>query len=168
MKVAFDIELIFEEAQGYVMLSRVQELKQVFILKKFNPDKLYPSKKALFELERMNKVSINENPSPWSKDTEDTLKVVSLNCAGLKPHFKDIETDHQLLKGDIIHLLESALTAEDEEEKFRLVGYDEQFITAGLGKGLVAYYKTNKCTPSKEINAEKYQISKIRHIIEFV
>jgi hypothetical protein len=32
LKVAFDIDSIFEEAQGYVMLSRVQELKQIFIL----------------------------------------------------------------------------------------------------------------------------------------
>ena len=44
MKVVFDTESIFEEAQGYVMLSRVQQLDQVLILKKFNSDKLYPSK----------------------------------------------------------------------------------------------------------------------------
>ena len=55
LKVGFDIDSIFEEAQGYdVMLSRVQELKQVYILNKFNPKKLYPSQKALRELERMN------------------------------------------------------------------------------------------------------------------
>jgi hypothetical protein len=93
---------IFEEAQGYVMLSRVQELKQVFIINKFNPKKLYPSQKALRELERMNRVSINENPDPWSKKTENTLKIVSLNCSGLKAHFQDIKTDDRLLKADMI------------------------------------------------------------------
>jgi hypothetical protein len=62
LKVAFDIDSIFEEAKGYVMHSRVQELKQVYIINKFNPKKLYPSQKALRELERMNTVSINKNP----------------------------------------------------------------------------------------------------------
>ena len=40
LKVALDIDSIFEEAQGYVMLSRVQELKQIYILNKFNPEKV--------------------------------------------------------------------------------------------------------------------------------
>ena len=79
LKVAYDIDSIFEEAQGYVMLSRVQEMMQVFILNKFDPKKLYPSQKALRELERMNKVSMNENPDPWHKKTENTLKIASLN-----------------------------------------------------------------------------------------
>ena len=78
MKVAFDIDSCFEEAQGYVMLSRVQELTQVYILNKFNPKKLYPSQKALTELKRMNKVSINENPGHWSRQDDNFLKIVSL------------------------------------------------------------------------------------------
>ena len=98
LKVGFDINSIFEEAQGYVMLSRVQELKQVYILNKFDPKKLYPSQKALREVDRMNRVSINENPDPWSKEEDNTLKIVSLNCAGLKAHFHDIQTDDRLRK----------------------------------------------------------------------
>ena len=61
MKVAYDIDSCFEEAQGYVMLSRVQELNQVYILKSFNPKKLYPSQKALTEVNRMDKVSLNKS-----------------------------------------------------------------------------------------------------------
>ena len=44
LKVAFDALNIFEEAQGYVMLSRVQEMNQVFLIDGFDPDKIYPSK----------------------------------------------------------------------------------------------------------------------------
>ena len=47
LKVGFDTDSIFEEAQGYVMLSRVQELNQVYILNKFDPKKLYPSRKLI-------------------------------------------------------------------------------------------------------------------------
>ena len=70
MIVAFDIEAIFEEAQGYVMLSRVQELSQALIIGELNPAKLYPSVKALKELERMNSISVNENPTPWNQNLD--------------------------------------------------------------------------------------------------
>ena len=82
MTVAYDIGSVFEEGQAYVMLSRVQELKQVYFVDNFNPEKLYPSQKALAELERMNKVSWNKNPGPWGKPDADALKIVSLNSAG--------------------------------------------------------------------------------------
>ena len=55
----------------------------------------------------MNRVSINENPDPWRKETDNTLKIISLNCAGLKAHFQDIQTDDRMKKADIIHLVET-------------------------------------------------------------
>ena len=163
LKVAFDINSIFEEAQGYVMLSRVQELKQVFILNKFDPKKLYPSQKALREVERMNRVSINENPEPWSKETENTLKIVSLNCAGLKAHFHDIQTDDRLRKADIMHLVETSLKEEEDEHEFTLDGYEQKFIKNGNGKGIATYYNNDKVRPVAEIKTEKFQITKFKH-----
>ena len=132
LKVAFDIDSIFEEAQGYVMLSRVQELKQVYIIKEFDPKKLYPSQKALNELERMNKISINKNPEPWSKEDENALKIVSLNCAGLKVHFQDIKTDQRLLKAHMIHLVETSITEDDDEEQLILDGYRKRFVKISI------------------------------------
>ena len=163
LKVAFDIDSIFEEAQGYVMLSRVQELKQVYILNKFNPKKLYPSQKALRELERMNMVSINRNPSPWRKETENTLKIVSLNCAGLKAHFQDIKMDDRLQKGHIIHLVETSLTEDDDEDTFKLEGYKQRFIKNGNGKGVATYYSSDKFQPLEDVKMDKFQITKFQH-----
>ena len=40
LKVVYDINSIFEEAQGYVMLSRVQKLNQVYIIDKFDHKKI--------------------------------------------------------------------------------------------------------------------------------
>ena len=111
----------------------------------------------------MNKVSINENPDPWSQKSENTLKIVFVNCAGLKAHFQDIKTDHKLLHGDVLHLVESSLTAADNEENFKLDGYQKQFISKGLGKGIATYYKSDKCIPCQGINAEKFQITKLNH-----
>ena len=126
------------------MLSRVQELMQVYILNKFDPKKLYPSQKALRELEPMNKISMNENPDPWRKKTENTLKIAALNCAGLKPHFEDIKTDDRLLNADLIHLIESSLTKEDDADEFILNGYKQSFMKMGQGKGITAYYDQDK------------------------
>ena len=162
-KVAFDIDSIFEEAQGYVMLSRVQELMQVYILNKFDPKKLYPSQKALRELERMNKISLNENPDPWRKKTENTLKIAALNCAGLKPHFEDIKTDDRLLNADLIHLIETSLTKEDDEEELILDGYKQSFMKMGQGKGISTYYDLDKLSQIAEVRMEKFQITKFKH-----
>ena len=89
----------------------------------------------------MNRVSINENPYPWSKKSENTLQIVSLNCSGLKAHFQDIKTDDRLLKADMIHLVESSLTVEDDAAGFTMEGYKQQFITIGHGKGIATYFK---------------------------
>ena len=56
------VMVAFDDAQGYVMLSRVENLEQVYILSSINEGKLKPSPKALAELEKMNKRSINQNP----------------------------------------------------------------------------------------------------------
>jgi exonuclease III len=163
LKVAFDIDSIFEEAQGYVMLSRVQELKQIYILNKFNPKKLYPSQKALRELERMNKVSINNNPAPWRKDMDNAIKIASLNCAGLKAHFQDIKTDDRLQRADIMHFTEISLTEDEDEDAFGLDGYKHKFIKNGNGKGIATYYAHNKIHHAEDIKTEKYQITKFKH-----
>ena len=163
LKIALDIDSIFEEAQGYVMLSRVQALEQVYIINKCDQKKLYPSQKDLKELERMDKISINKNPDPWSKPTENTLKIASLNCAGLKAHFNDIKTDDKLFKADIIHLVETSLTKEDYIEEFTLDGYSEAFINIGNGKGIATYYDDMKVKPIEEVKMDKYQITKFQH-----
>ena len=163
LKVAYHIDSVFEEAQGYVMLSRVQELKQVYIIEKFDPKKIYPSRKALIELERMNKVSWNENPEAWSKDNDDCIKIASLNCAGLRAHFGDIKADDKLHKADVIHLVETSLKRDDDIEEFILEGYTKAFINIDNGKGIATYYDDTKIDLVKEVRRDKFQIIKLKN-----
>ena len=163
MKVAFDINSCFEEAQGYVMLSRVQELEQVYILNKFDPKKVYPSKKALVEVERMNKVSYNENPGPWGKADDNALKIVSLNCAGLSAHYEDIKIDDRLKMANIIHLVEISLNEENDENAFILEGYQASFIKKGNGKGTATYFDNDMIELGGQVKMENFQIMKFRH-----
>ena len=76
----------------HVMLSRVQEMNQVFILDKLTETKIRTDKIALVELRAMNARSINKNPSAWNKRSMESIKVASLNCARLEPHIEECGT----------------------------------------------------------------------------
>lgn len=92
-KVALDIDSVFEDAQTHVILSRVQQLDQIFIVNQMDENKIRTSIIGLTETERLAKISINANPTPWHLESSGRVKVVSLNCLGLNAHFRDIEAD---------------------------------------------------------------------------
>ena len=159
MTVVLDIESIFEDAQAHVMLSRVQQLTQIFILKKLNESKIRTSTIALKETDRLASISMNKNPSPWLTDNDNSIKVASVNCAGLKAHYKDIKSDETLLKGDIIHLIETSLE-EYEVCPLNLCGYERHIISVGNGKGIVTYYKENVFRNHQDFITPNMQITK--------
>ena len=59
--VVCDFRTVFQAAQAYVMLSRVETINQLFILGSPPPEKFYASPDALEELDRLKRVSINQN-----------------------------------------------------------------------------------------------------------
>ena len=107
----------------------------------------------------MKQTSLNENPTPWLKSDTESLKVASLNCAGLKPHFADIYVDEHLLKADIIHLIETSLNANDEHD-FCLPGYSSHFLSIGNGKGIVTFYKNGSAHHELDCKENNMQIMK--------
>ena len=48
-----------------MMLSRVQSMSQLFILGSVPVEKFYADQKALEELNRLESISMNKNPSGW-------------------------------------------------------------------------------------------------------
>ena len=72
-KVVMDIDSVFGKAMAYVMLSRVQSLDQVYILGKLNPKKITVDQKCLEELKRLERISINRNPTPWNAQAPGNL-----------------------------------------------------------------------------------------------
>ena len=71
-----------QAAQGYVMISRVQQLQQLFIVSNFAMSKLFPAPQALKELERMESVCMNN---------EITSPILSsVNVRSLRLHFADV------------------------------------------------------------------------------
>ena len=73
-----------------------------------NPSKVMAYNiKALEELQRLNKISQNNNPSEWEIENKEFIKICSLNCRSLKKHHEDIAKDDLLMKSDIICLNET-------------------------------------------------------------
>ena len=63
---------------------------------------------------------------------------MSLNCAGLRAHFQDIETDDRLHKADIT-------------------------IKIGNGKGITTCYKHKKFESKETVKIDKFQIAKFKN-----
>ena len=83
-KILVDLINVFQAAQSYVMLSRVQSLDQLFILNEVPAKKLYANPKALQEVERLDIISINKNPSTWMKRDESIVKIAFLNIQSIQ------------------------------------------------------------------------------------
>ena len=137
--VNLHLDSVFTCCQAYVMLGRVQALSQLYIIDKFESKKVYTSQASLDECERMNRRSLNINPDAWRAAT-DSVKIASLNISRLKPHMEDLRADPTLKKADLIHICESWVSEDgDEDDQLQLQGYRSSFVSVGPGKGLVTY-----------------------------
>ena len=96
------------------MLSRCQSLDQLFILGEIQNAKLYADQKALQEVQRLEKVSLNNNPSVWNILDDSVVKVCFLNVRSIKRKFHWIEFDKHLQKADVIFLSETWLDLTDK------------------------------------------------------
>ena len=160
MKVALDLNSVFEEAQAHVMLSRVQCLDQVYITKSLDDSKIRTSSIGLAELERLKSISVNANPTPWNKASgEETIKISSLNCAGLTAHFIDILADEKLRMSDVIHLIETSLER-NEGQELNIHGYKSHFINVSKGRGIVTYFKEKMFKHRKDFVGKNMQLTK--------
>ena len=121
---------------------------------------MYPDLRALDELERLNKISLNKNKSDWDKQNKNTLKISSLNCRSLNKHFNDISTDEVLLQSDIIALQETWLEDDDINDNLNIPGYDLHLNSNGRGKGLATYYKSSIFKHHSDKKNENIQLSK--------
>ena len=140
LTVVLNIDSVFEPGQAYVMFSRVQCIDQVFILNHLDSDKLRASRLAKAELERLQLISMNLNPTPWhQKDHLEEMKVASLNCCGLLPHLKDLQVDPKLKEADLIALQETSLADDHMVPSFDR--FTLQVAGRGRGKGVATLQK---------------------------
>ena len=143
------------------MASRVQELNQLYFLEELPEEKIYASAAALIEIERLIKVSVNNNPNKWeNKEDRSTTKVSFLNCRSLKNKFHNIKSDWSLLKSDVMILTETWLD-DDDEIHYALPDYDKNLNNSGKGKGIASYYRRRRFDHQVNSKNEGFSISKI-------
>ena len=159
-KICVDLKSVFAAAQAYVLLSRVQSIEQLFIINSLPKDKFSADGKALQELERLNHISMNNNPSPWDKIDENHLKIISLTCQSLRGKIDHFRDDKIVTTSDIICLSESWLLSDENVENIQIDGYCLQANGVGRGKGIATYFRQNIFHHCIDIKKNYFQLSK--------
>ena len=161
-KCVIDLRSVFEGAQAYVMLSRVKELEQVYILEDLPENKIYPIQEALVEIRRLEDVSINKNPTLWERESDpNVMKISYLNARSLLNKFDNIKSDFSLQQSDFLVLAETWIPKnETGSEQFELTNYNTHLNSTGRGKGLAVFYKP-EYNQIKNHNEENINITKI-------
>ena len=97
--LAIDLASVREPAQGYVMMSRVQALIQLFILNNFLRSKSYPSAAATEELKKLQRLALNRQ----EEAKKDKVLISVLNVRSLPRHLTNIKEDPKIC-GKVIAL----------------------------------------------------------------
>ena len=154
-QLVIDLRQVFEAAQAYVMMSRVQSLSQLFILGDLPVTKIYASEAAVKELERLEEDSLNDKEKQFLVETD----ICSLNVRSLRKNLANILKDPQIT-GKIIALQETWLRNNENTEEFMIHGYQAHFVSQGQGKGVAIYYKDSFIL-NGQVNTESYQMVKV-------
>ena len=123
------------------MLSRVQSINQLYILDKMPVEKLNVSEVALKEVNRLEEISINHNPSTWDKKANGIIKVCFFNARSIKNKFQNIKYDYNLNKADCLMLSETWVGEDDCLDIYKLDGFKTNFLFGNRGRGSVVFYK---------------------------
>ena len=157
-KVLVDLKTVWDQAQAYVMFSRVQKLEQLYILNEIPPNCIRQNPAALAEIERLISVSMNNNPSDWDDGNTSKLRMSFLNCRSMKNKFENIKKDRSILKSDVIMLTETWLDDDAQNlENYDLPHFAAHFNNGGRGKGIAAYCN-NKFTHKVSLKEEGFSI----------
>ena len=160
-KSVHDLRTVFQAAQTYTMLSRVQNIEQVFILGSLPKDKFYADGQALEELKRLHSVSVNLNPPLWEQQLTWSLKILSFNIRSLNEHLEDLKHDPTIIFSDMICLSETWLTNDFNVNGLKLHDYDLHLNSVGHGKGIAVYFNAEKFIHSADIKKPLFQITKM-------
>ena len=152
-------------AMGYVMLSRIQCLEQLIIVKppstkpELQIERIKPYPTALTELERLRKLDLTK---PRDKPKDYSLSVASLNIRSLRKHFQDAKAHHSLIENDVICIQETWLEKGIEHgQNFSLPNKSSIFASGGPGQG-VAIFFSDQFQPIGRIVEDHYSLAAVR------
>ena len=136
-----DLSGVFTPSQAYVMLSRVEDVKQLVIMERIKENAFKIDEEAKAELARMDARSLNANPTAWRREGEGVTKIAALNVMNLRHNWKFASKDPSLLLADLICFSETWLEDEAEESGLMIDGFKASFNSAGNGRGIAGFYR---------------------------
>ena len=131
-----DLKSVKEPAQAYVMMSRVQSLRQLFIINELPRNKIYPSMAAMRELNRIQSMALNQREHASAAKT----LTFSLNIRSLAKHHCHLLRTYPKGAGLIV-LQETWCHKDQDPTQFAIPGYNLHLVSHGRGKGIATYYK---------------------------
>ena len=139
-----DLNSCFCAAIAYVMLSRVQNIEQLFLLS-LDTTKIYADEKALEEMAKLQISAINSEANmmddDWIEDDENNLRITSLNIHHLPNRLLDLQCDPTILNSDIICLQETFSASHPLPQLPGYVCKMPSSINQGRGRGLAAFIR---------------------------
>ena len=157
--VAMDLSGVFTPSQAYVMLSRVEDIKQLVIMERIKEKSFRIDEQAKAELALMNARSINANPTAWRREGGSVTKIAALNVMNLRNNWKYASQDPALLLADLICFSETWMEDDAEESDFVIEGFKASFNSAGNGKGIVGFYRPEVFTHRADCKLGAAQMS---------
>ena len=126
-----DLRAKIEANQAYVMISRVQELRQLLILGHLPEQKIFASIEALEEHARMKTLALN------NKMKDRTALVASMNIYSLKKHHPDLKTSAKITTSEVVCVQETWIEPnQDDTNKYQIPEFNVHFNSVGRGKGI--------------------------------
>ena len=150
---------VFTPSQAYVMLSRVEDDKQLVIMERIKEKAFRIDEQAMAELQRMNARSMNANPTAWRREGGKVIKIAALNVMNLRNNHRYAAQDPTLLLADLICLSETWLEGEKDEAECKIEGYQAGFNSAGNGRGIVGFFKPDVFTHRADCKLGAAQLS---------
>ena len=116
---------------------------------------------VLEEIERLQDISINNNPTTWFKEDEKYIKISSQNVYKLDRHFEDLKSDVALMKSSLICCIETWIDPKKADpNNYKIEGYSTYLNSVGPGKGLAIFSKPS-FTHERDSNGTSFQITKM-------
>ena len=160
-KVAIDLRSVFGANQAYVMMGRVQQLEQLFLIGSLAEAKIYADKGAKDQLEVLKARSLNRNPPVWEKLYGQCAKVYCHNVCSLRDKMDDLRLDPVLRGADVIILLETWLDPEvsTSDQSLQMDNFQLHLNSIGRGKGVAVYLKNERFIQTQTVSSADLQIS---------
>ena len=155
--VVVDLKFAKNEAQVYVMLSRAQNLNQIYIIDKLCEEKWKASSSGLLEFKSGLENAINIERTEEKK----CFEIVSMNILSLRKHFVDLFKRFENSDVNVINLQETWLEPNTDATNYSIRDMIPHLNSVGRGKGLATYVGRDFILRGEFIGEELCQLMKV-------